>query len=564
LINHFGDLDGRVFAVRSSGTTEDSHSTSFAGVYRSTLSVGGFDAICAAVLDCWRSYYSYPAILMRLRASEFNPGPGMAVIIQELIPAQFAGVAFRTGPHSQDLLVEYVHGLGDALVSGAVVPKTYQDNDGQPRSLVERSVLAQVVTASTRLYELFGHAVDVEWAWDNKGLFIVQVRPVTVSLRRSQITAAPYFATANLYLDDVLPPTMELGACAEVYAGYVAKRSGLYRQAVQSGVATGAALLLAFNGSGLLTHAAALDQLLKSTSAETVVLDINSNIRQIILNKDAVYSYLVTAFGLASTTAERHTIILRDYLKGQYGFISTVLGTTGLLIEYSVDGLMDINRGIAECYRIVVPEEGAQPVFEDSLSAQNLEEWVAILPAVTSFTRQINQQLPGCRLEWVLADGIPYVVDYSTERSEAHYTQHGARLVISPGTARGPVCTLADDTMLSRLSVGPAISVNKTQDIVALEPFKELLDQVFMQTHKPIIYARQPYAALAVLFEYVAGFVFERGSLLCHLAILLREAGIPAVIAPGFSAAQQDSVLIANGRVTRLVAAGMDMGEERL
>jgi phosphoenolpyruvate-protein kinase (PTS system EI component) len=53
---------------------------------------------------------------------------------------------------------------------------------------------------------------------------------------------------------------------------------------------------------------------------------------------------------------------------------------------------------------------------------------------------------------------------------------------------------------------------------------------------------------LSVLIGHVAGFVFEQGSTLSHLAILLREAGIPAVAAAGIRTAGE--VVISDGTVS--------------
>ena len=62
-----------------------------------------------------------------------------------------------------------------------------------------------------------------------------------------------------------------------------------------------------------------------------------------------------------------------------------------------------------------------------------------------------------------------------------------------------------------------------------------LLDRVRRCAEPPIIRARLPYAVLSVLIGSVAGFVFDDGSVLSHLSILLREAGVPAVCASGIT-----------------------------
>ena len=61
------------------------------------------------------------------------------------------------------------------------------------------------------------------------------------------------------------------------------------------------------------------------------------------------------------------------------------------------------------------------------------------------------------------------------------------------------------------------------------DELRELASKLRQSKKPPIIVTPRPLAALAPLIPYCSGFVFESGSLLCHLAILLREAGLPAV-----------------------------------
>ncbi|MFE2910772.1 PEP-utilizing enzyme [Kitasatospora indigofera] len=67
-------------------------------------------------------------------------------------------------------------------------------------------------------------------------------------------------------------------------------------------------------------------------------------------------------------------------------------------------------------------------------------------------------------------------------------------------------------------------------DAPASDYVSGLITAVRAMPGKPVVYARRPYAILSVLLDDVAGMVFEGGSRLCHLAILLREAGIPAAV----------------------------------
>jgi phosphoenolpyruvate-protein kinase (PTS system EI component) len=80
------------------------------------------------------------------------------------------------------------------------------------------------------------------------------------------------------------------------------------------------------------------------------------------------------------------------------------------------------------------------------------------------------------------------------------------------------------------MSEGPAVSLTGIPEVSELDDyFQALVAQIQELPVRPVIFCARPFAILAVLIPYVAGFVFESASTLCHLAILVREHGLPAV-----------------------------------
>lgn len=531
LIRNFGNLDNISFAVRSSGTTEDSTSFSFAGVYETVLDVKGFDGICNALEECWRSFYKYTAVAARLRAGQFEPDPLMSVIIQEMVNPDLAGVAFSTKENS--VIIEYVQGRGDALVSGTITPKRYTSGGEEKIPEHEYKALSELCGAVTQIRELYGYDVDVEWAWANDHLYILQVRPVTAQLGGSNHMREAYFSTAALYLDSILPKNFELGECREIYTTYVSKRAEAHRIATKYGNAVGKAYVISFNGLGLTENREKLKELLHSSEELRVVLDISNTIRQVIIEKEKVFDYLIETFGLNTNLFKRHTIIARDFIGGQFGFISKLVGEKGLLVEYSREGLLKINRGIANCERISVldvnkPFEDENIFYESSQAV--MEDFMDALPQIFVLTKELNKIYSGIQLEWVLEKGVPYFVDYSRESQDLAKIESNGSVIIASGTAYGPVFKLDKNEMLQYLSIGPAVSVDKYDEVLRHDGLQELVSIIASMPEKPIIFVKKPYAILSSLFEYVAGFVFAEGSLLCHLAILLREKHLPAII----------------------------------
>jgi phosphohistidine swiveling domain-containing protein len=170
------------WAVRSSGTAEDSEEASFAGQFETVLGVDA-SGLAEAVLRCWRSGAS-----KRVKTYAGDRGPGsLAVLIQPMIPAEAAGVAFTTDPVTgrHGTVIEAVEGLGERLVSGAATPERWTvEEDGSVEAPSEGTVLdadrARAIADLARRVEAhLGRPQDIEWAIGGGSLWLLQARPIT-------------------------------------------------------------------------------------------------------------------------------------------------------------------------------------------------------------------------------------------------------------------------------------------------------------------------------------------------------------------------------------------------
>ncbi|WP_147917458.1 rifamycin-inactivating phosphotransferase [Ruania zhangjianzhongii] len=204
---------GTAFAVRSSATAEDLPTASFAGQQDSYLNVIGADAVLAQVRACWASLFTDRAVAYRLHHGIDHRAVTMAVVVQEMVAADAAGVLFTADPVTSNRTVTTVEagfGLGEALVSGLVNPDVYQvtgsevttrtvgvkaqasyavDGGGTreealppdhqtSRVLTDAQVL-QLAELGRRIEAHFGRPQDVEWCLDGERFHIVQSRPIT-------------------------------------------------------------------------------------------------------------------------------------------------------------------------------------------------------------------------------------------------------------------------------------------------------------------------------------------------------------------------------------------------
>ena len=199
-------------AVRSSAVDEDGADASFAGQHLTLLNVPTVDDVSAAVREIWWSANSDSAITYRKRVGLFTR-PSVGVVVQSLLDPYAAGVMFTQNPinAADEQLIEASLGLGEVVVAGRVIPDTFRiARDG---AIVERTPgmkkiairsspdggtfeeavpadqvealclddgqLAQLHALAERITEVYGPARDVEWAFANGQLYLLQCRAVT-------------------------------------------------------------------------------------------------------------------------------------------------------------------------------------------------------------------------------------------------------------------------------------------------------------------------------------------------------------------------------------------------
>ena len=201
------------YAVRSSATAEDLPTASFAGQQDTYLNVVGPAAILQHISRCWASLFTERAVTYRLRNGVDHRKVRMAVVVQQMVFPQAAGILFTADPvtgNRKVASVEASFGLGEALVSGLVNADISTVRDGEVISkAIGAKQLAVVASPAggtreqaieperrdepaltdaqvVRLAELgrrieahFGRPQDIEWCLVDDGFQIVQSRPIT-------------------------------------------------------------------------------------------------------------------------------------------------------------------------------------------------------------------------------------------------------------------------------------------------------------------------------------------------------------------------------------------------
>lgn len=213
LLRAYREMGSPPVAVRSSATAEDLADASFAGQQETVLDVRGAEPLLDAVRRCWASLWNAQALDYRERRGIDHLSVAMAVVVQEMVPADAAGVLFTADPttsRADHMLVQAARGLGEALVSGRTTGDTYRVERGNGMKVVERSlerqgapvltdeVLGELCAFGLKLESHFSSPQDIEFALSGRGLELLQSRPIT-GLAEAEPEALPPPDKTNLF-----------------------------------------------------------------------------------------------------------------------------------------------------------------------------------------------------------------------------------------------------------------------------------------------------------------------------------------------------------------------------
>ncbi len=189
VLDAYAELGGGLVAVRSSASAEDSEAASYAGQQETYLEVSGAIDVRKRVIDCWASFFSERALFYRGEKGSLDD-LRMAVVVQKMIDAEKAGVAFSIHPvtrRKDRMLIEAVYGLGEQVVSGEVTPDHYVvDRKGREKKsetphggVLQGGELSRIAELALQLENHYGKPQDIEWAIFKNDIFLLQSRPIT-------------------------------------------------------------------------------------------------------------------------------------------------------------------------------------------------------------------------------------------------------------------------------------------------------------------------------------------------------------------------------------------------
>lgn len=530
---------GEVVAVRSSALGEDA----------SAMSAGALDSRVPVDRD------DMETALRHVLASQFTGRALLAFRPMGVLPMAFlvhayrgglSGVCFSHDPLTGEAgLVAVAAGSAGGVTDGAVG----QPSDGALRDPVLCGALAAAVHEAAAM---LGGPVDIEWVWDEGKLIVLQVREAHA--------ARPFTGIVDqVYESELL--ALPLGSCRKAVERAAQKKTPARRLCAELGIPTwrgfyafyhdapgrGRAaqeLLTALPGEWVrlevpgrwrvMAHRKDLLQLLPAADGQTVV-----QVGQMLHPAEAEGVATVTDNGGVYVEAFPPAVNQKDGLDTPSTYLLDSTGARRQRRPGSFSRVGELRSG--EYFG----EHGPQIVEHDRYELDLNEH---VLRTVFEQGILLRRRLGPLSFEFTVYGGDVYFQDVTPENrvlQELEVQSCGeASLMLSAGPLTGAalrvddVAELEETALVAGVSAVP-YSLAETQ--LARGGLLAARAEDLRRRHgKVVIVAPYPSIGLIPLVASVDGFLFERGNLLCHLAIVLRSAGVPARVDPDATLAAED------------------------
>ncbi|HUS85256.1 MAG TPA: PEP/pyruvate-binding domain-containing protein [Anaerolineales bacterium] len=246
ILEAYTGLGGGPVAVRSSATAEDLPEMSFAGQQETFLNIVGGPMLYEAIVNCWSSLWTARAIGYRSRNGIPHNEVALSVLVQIMVQSEASGVLFTANPLTgkrSETVIDATFGLGEALVSGLVEPDHYvvdtssgeiihktlgskaltirgkagggvitEDANAAERQAIPDDAISDLTELGQRVSALYQSPQDIEWAWGEGQLHLLQSRPITSLFPIPEVPADQFHVFASFaVIQGLLAPFTPLG-----------------------------------------------------------------------------------------------------------------------------------------------------------------------------------------------------------------------------------------------------------------------------------------------------------------------------------------------------------------
>jgi hypothetical protein len=526
-LDYFRYLGINRFVVRSSSPVEDAANASHAGQFLSEIDVG-FERLQEAIVNCFSS----------LTAG----GKGIldsAVLIQEYIESDIAGVTFTADPNQIDrkcIKMEYHRGKCADVVRGVADVIAYQDKTGEKLPpLFDAEIWADFLRVVSVIQDNSSEPVDIEWGIRGREIFIFQARPITTGKRKNH---PPFPSFICMDDKDVIDQFSFVSINLERHQRWYEKHFFLRKICRQNQIRIPWVGYFTFQpdqlSEELINRYIPDAPIIKVVTSQTVrTFGRKKLLRFLKDNIDGQSQLSVrieqinkTDFCGYSRITDSGDIVIEIMAGGFGGFIrdqfpfSTYIVQNDDCIKY---------KNICQYEQIWKFDENESDFVRQACPTIRGEVSPEIIHEIVHCTRAIDRVIKKASVEWVVDDDKFYYHDASCESTSLCETDilHN---IISPGIFTGKAVKLHDTQEFDRMSA--TVSVIAEAEFLKKQRSEEmeaLVKKINPLNEDIVIVAHYPRPSLALLIPYVSGFIFEKGAFLSHLSIILREKGVPAV-----------------------------------
>lgn len=529
-------------AIRSSASIEDSRRSSFAGQFDTKLYVNKGE-VCEAIKSVIASLYTENLIFLVDQLSLEPKDYYMGIIFQEMIFAEKSGVLFTQHPISKNqsvVYIEEVEGAGEQLASGKVRANGYileKKNEGYctyHHSLIDAAII---------LERLFGCHVDVEWCYLNKKLYILQARPIIDKKEFIRIINNFVF-----HMHDLNSETYRYLFNLKNRYGSYQKKKNLYKFCEENNIVHLEWKFIVYSDKNL--ENLEINRFIENNNL--YIVSFNQN-RPLLKKVDDIKKELIK-YSLMNKSTNQYCVSLREHPLNKYAVLSYVSGSN-IVLEVAKGKVRWINVGDITPTKYILNQQNEvieenikkhyEYVFDFSkmafdkcniLSETKLSK--KLLSRISSYTRLLDSRFKGNIFEWWVVDEEQFYCSDMTE------VEDNAKIwninSISPGYVDGVIVKLDNipANLLKEINTKSKISIHDSNKYRInnkfLRDFYKKIKKYKKINQKIILLCEKPYLFITPLIREVDGIVFKEASKLCHLSIIIREMGIPAIEVSNF------------------------------
>ncbi len=521
---------GKVIAVRSSTNVEDGTDKSYAGAFETILDVTDAKGLYLAISQVYASKYNYLV--------DPSEDVTMGVIVQEQIQADYAGVVFTANPLTgeEEYIFNYTRGACENVVSGKEVKEIIFDKtEAEQIGELTEDLSAQLLRSVRKIENIFGEAMDIEWATRDGEVYILQARQIT-TIKKQVVT------DQNFYVDSLSEKIMEeydMSPVRRTHKKYMDKHYHVRKAALEAGLLFPEVGYLFYNQRTLSQEV--FDKIVFDARIYKVVSD--KEIRT--LAKEDVVDYLkgsgekedgiVRLQQITFTDACGNTGMTEDgciyiefipggfggFLSGELPFSTYIVDPEGK-IQHKDEKIYSAKWEFDEKQRKFLRKDCSN--FSYALSEKMILQ-------IVSMAEKVQSIMPNARAEWEMEGEKVYLNDISFEENGIK-REELLRNQISAGEMSGEIRIINDLEELKKILRGRSIVPESDfYEATRSDALRQYLERHNINSTKRYIFVSESaHPTLSLLLPYSNGFIFEKGGMLSHLAIILRENHIPGIV----------------------------------